>query len=1035
MRNYTEEQKQAIYNRSDELLVSAAAGSGKTAVLVERILKMVLEGASIDKLLVVTFTNDAAAEMKERLTAAFSSYVSENRDIRMKRQLALLSNANISTMHSFCNRIISNYFNLVGLSPNFRLLAESEINIIKNEIIKETFETAYENESFSKLAEIFSTGFSDEPLQNTILKLYDFSVKQLNPMEWLETAIKPYEYWKTLLKEYKENCRKKCIALINEAIELCGLYTFMETLEDDLRQLEELPLDQITFSRAKSSKGEDKELKKQSDDLRKKVKELIKNIPRENEVELQTMNSHIDLLIKTTIDFANNFKTEKLSKNAVDFNDLEHYAIEILKHDNVNFDFEEILIDEYQDSNDIQEYILTRVASNSVSSNNIKTRRFMVGDSKQSIYAFRGTGPELFFKKYETVEKLILSKNFRSSETVINTVNNVFQNIMPGYDKNSMLYKGIELKGEKTESYLVKGREITFIASKIKELSNIYNYNDIAVLVRSKSIISELVNELKIRGIPSFSEDNVGFFENPEIKLITNILSIVDNPFQDIPLMAVLTSPLYELSMDELLKIRKDNKNLSLYESLKSYGHKEFFLNLEKWRENARKLNIEDFLIEIIVENKLFSYTRKSSARDNLRILLTIAKEYEGGLFSFINYLEQHTRRKISLSEAASSEGVNMVRIMTIHKSKGLEFPVVFVASMNKVFNTDDTKKDIIFHKKHGIVFKNLDLEKHIKTPTMPHSVLSKIIIDENIEEEKRVLYVAFTRAREKLILTGQKKEKKTNSYVQLLENSIDFEELEVSEETFKEELIKEAEKLLPDNDIRISKVKKFIESEYKYKDDINLPANISISEIKRNFYNQNAKIGEVESVIDKSFFSKLPTPSFLNKENEAAKRGTLLHLVMENLNLSIHNENNLDELLKTVLAEDELKEINREFITNFMNSNIAIRLKKASNIKKETPFAMELSSKELFLEQDFLEKEAGKGILVHGIIDLYFEENGEIVLLDYKSDNLTDKSEIKERYKIQLDIYKKALESITGKKVKEVIIYMFRTCEEILID
>ncbi|MCL2610039.1 MAG: UvrD-helicase domain-containing protein, partial [Defluviitaleaceae bacterium] len=789
------------------------------------------------------------------------------------------------------------------------------------------------------------------------------------------------------------------------------------------------------YKRAKHTKGCDEELKKKAVKLRDKAKKYITELPKEDEMETSQMEAPIRLLIEIVLIFAENFKNEKLSKNVLDFDDLEHYTIEILKNGDINFDFQEILTDEYQDSNDIQEYILSHVAGN-------KARRFMVGDSKQSIYAFRGTGPELFLEKYKTVNKAILSKNFRSSKEVIATVNNIFSNIMPNYDKDEMLYQGIDVEGEKTESYKVNGRESIFIANKIKELSHDYSYKDIAILVRSSGMVSEIIHELKLGGIPSFSENNIGFFENQEIKLITSILSIVDNAIQDVPLTAVLTSPLYDVSVDELLEIRKNSKELSLYESLKQvcskghplHGYNDFFEDLKRWREYAKNLGIEDFLIEIIAENKLFHYAKSKSAKDNIRILLNLAKEHNGSIFSFINYLEQHTKRKISLNEAANSEGLDMVHIMTIHKSKGLEFPVVFLANMNKEFNKKDIRKDIIFHKKHGIVFKNLNRETRIKSKTMPHSVLSKIIVDEAYEEEKRVLYVALTRARERLILVAANKKKESDSYLKLLEETLKFEEIEQNEssKTIKEQLKNETTNFLKADDDRVLEIKHFMEAPYKFQHETLLPANVSISEIKRNFYNQNAKIGEVESVVESTFMNELPIPSFLTEENRASKRGTAIHLAMEKLDLSIHTQQNINEFLKSVLTEDDFNSINQKFILDFMNSNIANRLKNATYVKKETPFAMELSA-----EDAFLEGIQGEGILVHGIIDLYFEEADEIVLLDYKSDYIKGniKETLKNRYKIQIDIYKKALTHITGKKVKEVIIYVFQTGEEIVID
>ena len=1012
MKKFTQEQQLAITSREKSLLVSAAAGSGKTAVLVERIFQIIKEGVDIDKLLVVTFTNDAAAEMRERLTKVFLENIE---DKRMKRQLALIGNANISTLHAFCKKVVSSNFNLISISPNFRILNNGEAILLKKEVITEIFEKAYEDDKFKELSEMINNSFKIENLENLVFDLYDFMIKQLDYENWLKNSTKSYKYFEELGREF-------CISLLEEAIEIChltdGPYNLEVTLENDIEQISTLPFDMINFSRAKSTKEAHEVLKKKAAALRDSVKKILGKIPKTEKEDYINMQKYIQVLIKITASFARKFREEKYLLNAVDFNDLEHYTIEILKTGNVTFDFVEVLTDEYQDSNEIQEYILSSVAGNTA-------RRFMVGDLKQSIYAFRGTGPELFKEKSKTSPTIYLSKNFRSSGSVIKTVNNIFGSIMEGYDEKSMLYPGINIEGEETEAYLINGRESVFIANKIKNLTN-YRYKDIAILVRSSSMVNELIYELSLLGIPSFSENNVGFFENSEIKLITNILSIIDNPRQDIPLMAVLTSPLYNISYEEILKLKKDG--MSFYDCVKEASIPSFLEDIKSLRAYSKTLSIEDFLIEIIVKYKIFKFAKNASARDNIRILLDLAAHYEGSIFSFINYLQEHSKRKITLAEAAG-EGADMVRIMTIHKSKGLEFPVVFVANMDKEFNKEDTKKDVIFHKKHGIASRNFNLPERLKTKTFPHALVSRIISKEALEEEKRVLYVALTRAEKKLILTASKKKRSGNSYLSFLDGVIEFEEVNAIRGDIDVAINKDS---LEDDNEEFLKIKKVIETPYKFINELGLVSNISISEIKRNFYKQNAKTPESESIHDSSFSDFLPVPNFIADEKNALKRGTVLHTVMEHLDLDIHTSNNLDLFLETILNKEEIENLNKDFVLGFINSNIAKRIRKSSKVKKEVPFAMEVTAKEIFTEI-----KEGDGVLVHGIIDLFFEEDDKIVLLDYKSDSITENIEetIKERYKIQMQMYKKALESMSGKKVKEVIIYFFKTGEEIIIE
>lgn len=1221
---FTDEQLKAINITGSDLLVAAAAGSGKTAVLVERIIKIISNHQNpvdINRLLVVTFTDAAAAEMRHRISKAISKKLEENPSNQyLKRQFLLLNKSNITTIHSFCKSVVKQNFHVLGIDPSFRIADSTEIILLKEEIILEIFEEEYDKENnniFLELVEMYGDKYTDNSLQNLILSLYDFSVGNPYPKQWLEENASAFiikddifeeSIWIKLLKEYINKVIKGVISSAEEAIYLCNLPNgpskYIDTLNEDIN-ISRLILKSISsnfddmfniisnveFLKLKTiSKNDevDVELQNKVKDIRnKEIKDVIKSIkdevffknPKEIKEDLKKLYPIICKLKDLTLNFLAKFSHKKREKNIVDFNDLEHFCIEAIENKDVletlQSNYVEILIDEYQDSNLTQELILSSIVKKGISN------RFMVGDIKQSIYKFRGAKPELFLEKYESFSKsnnneikIDLSKNFRSRDIVLNGINFIFKQLMSKevgdivYDSNASLYYGANFPdkedfnvSEDIELHITVSKlehtETNDIDTEIKELSNIAlearliakrilnltsgtnklyinengsyrqaNYKDIVILTRSMSTVAEiLVEELKNYGIPAFAETSTGFFENTEIMVMLSLLHIIDNPRQDIHLISVLRSPIYSINPDDLLNIRGKLQKGTFYDCIiefLSLDYEEtndinikntlklFMENLLNWRKIASYTSISNLVSILFEETRYFDYVGAMSGgairQGNLQVLQSYATKFEEtsykGLFHFIKYIEKHIKRNTQIGNAKIfSENENVVRIMSIHKSKGLEFPIVFVSMLGRKFNRRDESNNIIFHKDYGFGPKYIDIHKRTKCNTLASFTLSNKIHEESYSEELRILYVALTRAKEKLILTGcignlnnnlskwarftsndniQLPSKyllkcstfldfiapcimrhedginlleKTGSFLQpknevllrdlskwsIYINNINDIEIEINNEYQNKNIFKEnLDNLI--SDIDISHLEKTFNFQYPNKSLISLPSTISISEIKRNFYKQLSE--ELETQIDIFKPTVLKEPEFLkqNRGLTSVEVGTAIHTVMEHLDLNIHKDKEgiislLKSLqLKNIITEEEKKHVPINKILEFIKSDIAKRMLNAKYIKKETSFVMEIKASEAYLQTNSkLDK-----VMVHGIIDCYFEEdNGNIVLLDYKSDYVTNSTVelIKDKYKIQISIYKKALENVTNKNVSQCIIYLFAMGQSVLIE
>lgn len=1187
---WTEEQSQAIHEKGSNILVAAAAGSGKTAVLVERIInKIIEEEIDIDKLLVVTFTNAAASEMRERiLNAIYKKIEEEPTNLRLQKQITLLNKSNICTIHSFCLDVIRNNFYEINISPNFRIGDTAEIELLKEEVLDELFEDLYlkEDEGFLKLLEIYTSYKDDEPLKDIVKSIYNFIQSAPFPEKWLAEKVKLFDidientdfaetvWGKIILNNYKECIEENILGLkkIKKELEAENeLEKFSQAIRLDIENLESLLVNlnswdksyelakTFSFVRWPSSKKINSEtpalVKEKRDMINAKFKKLKDSIfiytSAEVLADLKDMYEVLNLLQAIILKFNENYKKAKLERNIIDFNDIEHLALKILIKDEdgkyvpseiakkYQDKFEEIAIDEYQDSNMVQEYILTSISKG----NNI----FMVGDVKQSIYKFRQAMPELFLNKYKTYKlkkekteaddlKIQLFKNFRSRKNILDTTNIIFQEIMSkdlgdvDYNEDEYLNLGANYEEPQLENIDFAGKteiniinledttkdsqedeednvkteriensilEARYVAQKINELinSNYYvldkkegyrkvTYKDIVVLLRSTTELSPIYEkEISDLGMPVYSETSTEYLNSVEIQLIMSCLKIIDNPMQDIPLVTVMRSMIGGFTDNDLIEIRLADKYENFYESIvkariqvnEELRNKiDSFLELiNQWREASEFLALDELIWKIYMDTGYYNYVglmQNGKLRQaNLKMLFERAKQYESatfkGVFNFINFIDKLKLRNNDLGAAKIiGENENVIRIMSIHKSKGLEFPVVFLSSTGKNFNLKDLREKILIHQEIGFGPNYENSELKIEYPTLAKEAIKMVSKRESISEEMRVLYVALTRAKEKLIITGiekdlqksiESKEKELQIYesednskinpkiLESYKSYLDWIELvylknkiknsdifefnvvskteilnqTVESETERKDVLKDIanKKVSKEN---MEKIKNILEWEYKYKDSTEMPSELSVSKIKELSKDTEEKIGIT-----------LKKPNFLIEKTELtpAEKGTIMHLCLQKLNYK--EEYNLEKLKnmvnnlvnKEIILPKEAESVNYNKILAFLSSNIWKEMQTAKVVEQEKAFYLNLKANEIY------QNDAEDEILVQGIIDLYYiTNNDELVLVDYKTDYVENNNEqsLEDKYNIQLEIYKKALEESLNRKVDKVYIY-----------
>ena len=1265
---FTPEQQRVIELHNSNILVSAAAGSGKTAVLVERIIRMICDGehpADIDRLLIVTFTNAAAAEMRERIAAGITARLeTDPGNEHIQKQSALLHNAQITTIDSFSLFLIRNHFNEIGLDPDFRVADEGEIKLLQQEVLAQLLEDAYAGqfvpetpEQFHACVEYFCPGGRESVLEQHILNLSRYAGSFPWPAEWLEERKNDYaagdmealvcsDYGQYLTERVNRTV-EGCLEKLREVKRLCelpdGPYMYGELTEAEIEQLERLTsckdleeqaakVPAVTFARLPSKKDDsvDPAKRELAKAIRNSVKDTLSDLsesyfktPLELAVEQgKACREPLRMLLDLVLEFDRRLLAAKQERHLIDFSDMEHYALQILlkrekveetggtgtdhaetKYRIVPSDvameyrqyFQEILIDEYQDSNLVQEYLLSAISGEEEGRYN----RFMVGDVKQSIYKFRLARPELFLEKYDTYQetgdlcRIDLAKNFRSRIQVVDAVNGVFSRIMSreiggiAYDDKAALYPGAvypaqedpaygsELllirkpeKGEREESGIgeqhaegagvlvdydnVRQLEALAIAARIKQLKGSLQvmekstgelrpvrYSDMVILLRTTSGWDEEFKKiLEQQGIPVYITSKTGYFGALEVQELLQFLRVLDNPRQDIPLFGVMQSVFGGFTQEEIAQIRSggeghSRKRMTLYEALKEVAQSgrtveegeeisagesageeaelsqkadTFLQRIDHYRDLTPFTSIRDLLQRILDDYDYLNYVTAlpagSKRRANVEMLLTKASAFEKtsyfGLFHFIRYMEQLEKYDVDYGEADTlDENADVVRIMSIHKSKGLEFPVVFVSGLSKRFNMQDANQSLIVDMDLGVAVDYVDSVRRIKNKTLRRTVLSAKMKEDNLAEELRVLYVALTRAREKLILTAvlDKADEKWElaqmtgqerlTYLDFCEagSYMDFllpilpqtgiavktlrtedlaveelrEQLRMGDRREQLRLIACGETTLTgdpeENERKLMYLRERFAYQYPHPGLQKLYTKTTVSELKI------AAMAEKDEAAFHTFEEKEVVPYIpgFRREQEkvsGAVRGNAFHRTMELLDFTYlftesglftgcpnnyeeyrrgldknRLQNRLEEFLQreTIslrLTEEYAKAVSLPKILNFLEQELAYRMWRAQEqglLYREQPFVLGIDAKRL--DPDLPE---GEKVLIQGIIDVFFIEDGEIVLLDYKTDVIDSLEALWNRYNVQIQYYEEALTKLMQMPVKERILYSF---------
>ncbi len=1130
---WTKQQQKAIENRNNNLLVAAAAGSGKTAVLVERIIQLVTEEKfDVDKMLIVTFTNVAAAEMKSRINKKITEKISTETDTevieKLERQNILISGASIMTIHAFCLSVLRRHFAKINLDPRFREADENELKILKQEVIEELFETKYaeNNAAFIKFTDEFGGNVQgDSELHELIIKLHDFSQSRPYPQKWLKSLIELYENPKTFKLEngatWLESVQKFALnqskVVIDTARQNCAegrnfsenimrtkkFIVALKNFDQDFYQIDKLinsvgnwdkfykSLQEIEFSNFSGGRNLPPDVEEQKNflkNLRNNYKKKIENL-REKMVttttaeiiaEMGKLAESVRQLVNITIEFDNAFAAAKRDKNIIDFGDMEHLALKILNENPAVAEFYQnkfqiVMVDEYQDTNGVQEEIISKI----VRRNNF----FAVGDVKQSIYRFRNADPTIFLDKYknypqmDNCERIDLSTNFRSRQSVIDAVNFVFENIMTeenyeiNYDADAKLNLGANFPAGKNifddkaalsivnlnknnvptdeedddaPDYDKLEIEIQLIADKINSMRragfqvwdkdlNAYHpleFRDITILFRSiDRAAAQIVEVLQKNNIPAYAADKDGYFKATEIQTILSLLKILDNVRQDIPLATVLLSPIGGFTAEDLAQLRINDRNSELFDLLcTEIKYLPFLQKINRWREIAQQVSVPELLNIIYRESGYYDYCAKFGriAQANLRMLIDRAAAYEKtafrGLSRFIQFIRRIKELGNDLAAARTlSESENVVRVMTIHKSKGLEFPVVFVAGLGKKFNLKDLRDNVIAHRNLGIgIYNSIG---NVRVSTFARKIIAEKVKAETIAEELRILYVAMTRAKEKLFLTGvvnneKALEKSTDKIncpldwfltLENLDGVFDYEIVESNEIKFAAEKIVETVE-----EKAVAKIEKLPTLE-------NIPAKMSVTELKRRV-NED----DVDNFDAKNYTYQCP--NFLQKkEISGAEFGTLMHSVMQHLDFSgdltrAGISRQIEELVTAQIINPEHAEIIRrkaKSIADFFTSEIGKKAVNAQEIYKELPFSFYIDAKSTKVFT------GDEKILVQGIIDLLFKYNGKWFLVDYKTDRDNSDEYFQKEYHEQIRYYVEAIQTVANIKIDAQYLYL----------
>ncbi len=1292
--NWTKEQEEVISLRDCNILVSAAAGSGKTAVLVERILSRVtdpLHPMDIDRLLVVTFTRAAAGEMKERIGRALEEKLrADPENEHLQRQGVLLHHAQISTIHGFCTYVIQNYFHQIDLDPSYRIADEGELKLLKRDVLGGLIEEEYSQgrEDFFSFAEAYAPGKTDGRLEDLILRVYEFAISDPWPGEWLQRSLDAYRVeteeellqadWIHALETEAGRLVAGLLPMAEQNLATAqgagGPSVYLPQLEADLDAVRGLvncrtyrdyyqALQGLSFVRlsAKKDPQADPQVRERVKQVRQEIKDSLTDLqkqffaqsPQELLEELASCRPHAETLCRLVLDFWQGFSAAKRSKNLMDFSDLEHFALQILLRRTpqgwertdaareLADQYDEIMTDEYQDSNYIQEYLLEAVSGREKGIYN----RFMVGDIKQAIYGFRMARPELFLEKYHAYEtqagqeaqaghadletreasgaqaasggggdsrnfcrRIDLHQNFRSRARVLDSVNFFFRRLMTEdlgglvYDDAAALHAGASFppgqEAPQTELLLMDRKSPEFeddrskkamietealaIAQKIKSLmgemqvvdkeSGAYRplqYGDCVILLRSATGWADIfLRVLQNEGIPAYSASRSGYFSATEVVTVLNYLRICDNPRQEIPFTAILRSPIVGCTDREMALIRCRCPELPMYQAARAYVEEEslaetvcsaevvcsaeaggsregacegvtppeedllrqklkgFLRQLRQLQEMVPYTPVHRLIRQIYTKTAYRSYAAAMPGGDqreaNLDMLVEKAVEFEKGsyhgLFQFIRYIEELEKYQVDFGQVnLSGEGGDTVRIMTIHKSKGLEFPLVFLAGLGGSFNQSDQRASLALHAGLGLGMDVIQVANRTKTPSLRKQAISQAVRHETLGEELRVLYVALTRAKEKLILTGlvDDLEKRIRAcaagrhfwkdslpYRQLagargyldwilpaLSRSSCFaplyelagESLEGLEEDchirlqvltpalmtlsqMEEDLDRKQRRerlyhlLFPTKDPagetgslpaggqaeevpplaekgeEMRELGRFLKEKaayrYPYEKFAAMPAKMTVSELKK----------ETQDDLGYGLYEEADVipliPRFMQQEPEemgGATRGTIYHRFLEQLDYKKLEDGSLEEAIdqqieglirRRQLTDQEAGCLNRRELLHFLRSPLGQRMRAAAlegRLRREQPFTLLLPAGQI--------RKAWQGqetILVQGVIDAYFEEEGGTVIVDYKTDRVStgDGRDLADKYRRQLLYYKKALEEASQRPVKEMLIY-----------
>ena len=1215
---WSDAQVKAITTYDKNLLVAAAAGSGKTAVLVERIIRRLIEGqCDVDEILVMTFTSAAAAEMRERVEQAIQKALAKDPSSQhLQRQLVLLNAASISTMHSFCQTLIRQNFHQLDLDPQFRLGSQQEMDLLKRDVLENLFEEKYEKaeEEFLHFVDCYGNDRSDDGLYEIVLKLYEYSRSQAFPKEWLMALSKDFDLspGQTLMEtKWMEPVKKElsislaaCMADcddMQQTAQLLGAEFYEPYIQADRELLAEIESEfeapwadlrtavyGAKFATMRTPKGTDEEIKAIFTAKRQKIKDRIKSLKEsyfmvEEEQLLADIRSQKDIMAMIcdlVLEFALAFSKAKQEKTLVDFNDLEHFALKVLLEPDAGVSLEpsataialqhkykEVMVDEYQDTNGVQEAILTLVSRDD------RGNLFLVGDVKQSIYRFRLAEPELFLRKYHdypelgsSYERIDLAQNFRSRPQILAAINYVFAQVMseniaelpygdaeelhagPDYPvtEGKTLAEPIELtiidrdqkaaeeSSAETATPETEDEEITgfsleahYIAGRINRLmqdgyqvfdkeTKSYRalaWRDIVILLRSvKGKANVLLEVLRINNIPAYAAVDAGYFQETEIQIMLALLQIIDNPRQDIPLAAVLFSPIGRFTAGELAQIRlltaEGDLMAALFASTAPAAEVAvelkdkimlFLKELSQWRNLARRVSVPELIWQLFRDTGYYDYIGGTPGgllrQANLRMLYDRAGEYEQtnfrGLFRFLRFVEKMQNMGTDLSAARTlGESEDVVRVMSVHKSKGLEFPVVIVADLGKNFNLLDTREVLLLHKKYGLGPYKIDDELSLRYPTFARQSIACQLERESKAEELRVLYVALTRAREKLILVGSSKKLEDRALAwcrQLGSASVLLPDYMIADAKSYLDWIGPAAarhedgqalrdyaqtpqqrcpvnyedsshwqvQILPAYAIKENKMETLQSEDFllKIKQGEMLPetpdkdwvenrlnwkyastgtetvaAKLSVTEAKRRF---DIADGSAELFAEPAISKR---PRFVQEKTglNGNEYGTLMHCIMQHidlrgdLTLSGLKGQLEDFVAREIILAPEAKAANLQGIGRFFTSSLGKRVLHSAKIRREMAFSRMLQAKRFYPEVSD-EKEQ---IFIQGIIDLLFDEADGMVLVDYKTDRETDHELIAAKYKLQIDLYSEAAAAILRQPIKERYIYLFHSGE-----